>query len=208
MEAELNRLDIPLVFTRPLHEALFAANAFTFYNEVSPYNALFGRQPAMLPDLPVLDHDQPTETSDHSREQTIRRVCIEAITQATAVANTNRAFRTKTTITGQHYYGEGNLVDYHRLRLRKMTGKAGTAHFPVVRNDPEIGQVIIRVDSRDVQVQYGDARHSLYIEALIAREIGSDNTALRTAFTFVASLSAGRPALSDIWLCADQERYA
>eukprot|EP00959_Pyramimonas_sp_CCMP1952_P399101 8362819-Pyramimonas_sp.AAC.1 len=73
MEAELNRLDIPLVFTRLLHEALFAASAFTFYNDVSPCNALFGRQPAMIPDLPVLDHEQATETSDHSREQTIRK---------------------------------------------------------------------------------------------------------------------------------------
>eukprot|EP00959_Pyramimonas_sp_CCMP1952_P122666 2564256-Pyramimonas_sp.AAC.1 len=49
----------------------------------------------MIPDLPVLDHDQPTETSDHSREQTIRRVCIEAITQATAAAKTYRALRAK-----------------------------------------------------------------------------------------------------------------
>eukprot|EP00959_Pyramimonas_sp_CCMP1952_P333367 6980521-Pyramimonas_sp.AAC.1 len=43
---------------------------------------------------------------------------------------------------------------------------------------------------------YSDASHSLYIEALIAREVGSDNTALRTVSTFVASLSAGRPALT------------
>eukprot|EP00959_Pyramimonas_sp_CCMP1952_P134670 2818521-Pyramimonas_sp.AAC.1 len=34
------------------------------------------------------------------------------------------------------------------------------------------------------------------MEARKAREIGSDNTALRTALTFVASLSAGRPALT------------
>eukprot|EP00959_Pyramimonas_sp_CCMP1952_P086797 1815504-Pyramimonas_sp.AAC.2 len=73
----------------------------------------------MLPDLPVLDHEQQTETSDHSREQTIRRVCIEAITQATAVATTNRALRTKTTITGQHYHEEGDLVDYHRPTTTK-----------------------------------------------------------------------------------------
>eukprot|EP00959_Pyramimonas_sp_CCMP1952_P089902 1881649-Pyramimonas_sp.AAC.1 len=109
MEAELNRLDIPPVLTRALREALFAANAFTFYNEVSPYKALFGRQPAMLRDLPVLDHGEPTETSDHSREQTIRKVCIQAITQATAVAKTKRALRIKTTVTGQHYYDEGDL---------------------------------------------------------------------------------------------------
>eukprot|EP00959_Pyramimonas_sp_CCMP1952_P283217 5920282-Pyramimonas_sp.AAC.1 len=57
-------------------------------------------------------------------------------------------------------------------QLRRATGEAGMAR-------PR-GQVIIRVVNRDVQVQYGDARHSLYIEASIAREIGSDNTALRT----------------------------
>eukprot|EP00959_Pyramimonas_sp_CCMP1952_P115679 2418520-Pyramimonas_sp.AAC.1 len=73
MEVKLNMLDLPLVFIRVLHEAWLAANAFSFYNEVSPCNALFGRQPAMLPDLPVLDHEQSTETSYHSREQTMRR---------------------------------------------------------------------------------------------------------------------------------------
>eukprot|EP00959_Pyramimonas_sp_CCMP1952_P139006 2909938-Pyramimonas_sp.AAC.1 len=73
----------------------------------------------MLPDVPVLDQEQPTETSDHSREQMIRKVCIEAITQATAVAKTNHALRTKTTITGQHYYDEGDLVDYQRPATTK-----------------------------------------------------------------------------------------
>eukprot|EP00959_Pyramimonas_sp_CCMP1952_P023862 500409-Pyramimonas_sp.AAC.1 len=52
--------------------------------------------------------------------------------------------------------------------------------FPAVKNDPERGQVVIRVGNRDVQVQYGDARHSLDTEALIARETGPDNIALRT----------------------------
>eukprot|EP00959_Pyramimonas_sp_CCMP1952_P430826 9022708-Pyramimonas_sp.AAC.1 len=73
MEAELNRLDIPFVSTRLLHEALFAASAITFYSEASPCNALFGRQRAMLPDAPVLGHEQPTATSDHCREQKMRK---------------------------------------------------------------------------------------------------------------------------------------
>eukprot|EP00959_Pyramimonas_sp_CCMP1952_P274617 5740806-Pyramimonas_sp.AAC.1 len=119
METELDRLDIPLVFTRLLHEALLAASSFTFYTEVSPYNALLGRQPAMLPDLPVLEHAQPTETSDHSRGQVIRRACIETVTQATAVAKTNRALRIETIITGQHYFDEGDPVDYHRPATTK-----------------------------------------------------------------------------------------
>eukprot|EP00959_Pyramimonas_sp_CCMP1952_P225698 4719669-Pyramimonas_sp.AAC.1 len=33
MEGELIRLEIPLVLTRLLPEALFAASAFTFFNE-------------------------------------------------------------------------------------------------------------------------------------------------------------------------------
>eukprot|EP00959_Pyramimonas_sp_CCMP1952_P341798 7160071-Pyramimonas_sp.AAC.1 len=106
MEAGLNSLDISLELTRLLHETLFAAKAFTFYSEVSPCIALFGRQPAMLPYLPVLHHEQPTETSHHFRQQTMRNVCSEASTQATAVAKTNRAARTKTTVTCQHYYDE------------------------------------------------------------------------------------------------------
>eukprot|EP00959_Pyramimonas_sp_CCMP1952_P264218 5525189-Pyramimonas_sp.AAC.1 len=109
-------LHVPLVFTRLLHEALLAASAFTFYSE-----------PAVLRDLPVLDHEQSTETSHCSREQAIRRVCIEAITQATAVARTNRALRTKTTSTGQHYYDEGDLFDYHRPKTTKDHREAGMA---------------------------------------------------------------------------------
>eukprot|EP00959_Pyramimonas_sp_CCMP1952_P012892 272661-Pyramimonas_sp.AAC.1 len=104
METGVKKLDIPRAFTRLLHEALFAANPSTFFNELPPYISLFGRQPAMLPDLPVLDREQPTETSDNFREQVTRRACIEALTQATAVAKTNRALRTKATITGQRRY--------------------------------------------------------------------------------------------------------
>eukprot|EP00959_Pyramimonas_sp_CCMP1952_P120190 2513037-Pyramimonas_sp.AAC.1 len=118
------------------------------------------------------------------------------MTQATAAAKTNRVLRTKTTITGQHCHDEGDLVDYHRPTTTKDDWADWNGLFPFVKNDPERGQVIIRVGNRDVQVQCCDARHSLYIEALTARAIGSDNTALRTVLTFVASLSAGRPALT------------
>ena len=42
MEEELKRHNIPVVFKRLLAEAMFATNAFTFYNGASPYNALTG----------------------------------------------------------------------------------------------------------------------------------------------------------------------
>ena len=101
IEQELKERDIPLQFTRLLSEAVFACNAFTFYNECSPYNALLGRQPACLPDLPTPDFEQKTDTSGHEREAQIRAVSIEAITQATAVAKTLRALKDKTHIPGE-----------------------------------------------------------------------------------------------------------
>eukprot|EP00959_Pyramimonas_sp_CCMP1952_P018153 384443-Pyramimonas_sp.AAC.1 len=79
--------------------------------------------------------------------------------QAAAVAKTNRALRTKTTITGQHYYDEGDLVDHHRPTTTKDDSGGWNGPFLVVKDDPERGHVIIRVGNRDVQVQYGDARH-------------------------------------------------
>eukprot|EP00959_Pyramimonas_sp_CCMP1952_P195550 4088571-Pyramimonas_sp.AAC.1 len=85
----------------------------------------------MLPDLPVLDHEQPTESSDHSREQMIRKVCIEAITQAAAVAKVNRALRIKIIFTGQHYYDEGDLVDHHRPTTTKGDWGGWNGPFPV-----------------------------------------------------------------------------
>ena len=55
LEAELERQGIPMNFPNLVGEANFAGNAFTFYNGVSPYNAVFGRQPQCLPDLENFD---------------------------------------------------------------------------------------------------------------------------------------------------------
>eukprot|EP00959_Pyramimonas_sp_CCMP1952_P431865 9044625-Pyramimonas_sp.AAC.1 len=52
------------------------------------------------------------------------------------------------------------------------------------------------VGSRDVRIQHGDARLSPCIEALVAREISSDNAALRCASPCIAGLPARRPALT------------
>eukprot|EP00959_Pyramimonas_sp_CCMP1952_P351804 7371061-Pyramimonas_sp.AAC.1 len=52
---------------------------------------------------------------------------------------TNRALRTKTTITGQHYYDEGDLVDDHRPATAKDAWGGWNGPPPVVRDDPEKG---------------------------------------------------------------------
>ena len=87
-----------MAFDELYAETLFVVNAFSFYNGVSPYNALTGRQPAFLPELENIDFPTGGEYPDGRREQRIRESAIEAITQSTAVAKINRALKDKTSI--------------------------------------------------------------------------------------------------------------
>ena len=101
---------------------------------------------------------------------------MEAITQATAVAKANRALRAKTSITGQHYYREGDLVDYHRPTTTKDDWGGWNGPFPVVKNDPDRGQVIVKVGSREVRVQYPDARHEHELKTYAPFRAGSKSS--------------------------------
>ena len=114
MEEEFKRQCIEVSFKRLLGEATFVTNASTFYNGVSPYNAYTGRQPPFLPDLENVDFPRGGELTDTQREQRIREVIIESITQTTAVAKTIRALGSKTTADGAREYKVGDLIDYHR----------------------------------------------------------------------------------------------
>ena len=90
----------------------------------------------------------------HEREQRIRQVSIEAITQATAVAKTNRALRAKTAPDGARLYAPGDLIDYHRPTATKDDHGGWNGPYPVIRNEPERGQLVVKAGSREVIVQY------------------------------------------------------
>ena len=121
---------------------------------------------------------------------------LEAITQATAIAKTNRALKTTTREAGQHTYKPGDLVDYHRPTSTKDDWGGWNGPFPIKENQPDRGQAIIRSGNRDIIVQYPDLRHTLYVDVLVVRELGSDNMAMRTVVTFIAGLAAGQPAIT------------
>ena len=76
VEADADRHGLALDFPRLLGESLFATNAFTFHNGVSPYMGLYGRQPAMLPDLENLDFPDVGTSSDGRREARVRQSAI------------------------------------------------------------------------------------------------------------------------------------
>ena len=176
IEEDLKRGNVTLPFKRILAEALFVVNAFSFYNGVSPYNALTGRQPACLPDLQNADFSAEGENiGDGSREQRIREAGLEAITQSTAVAKINRALRTKTTVDGNRLFKPGQLMDYHRPTATKDEHGGWHGPCPVIRNEPDQGQVVCSSGGREIRVRYPDARLTLFVEAVYTVAFGLDN---------------------------------
>ena len=132
IEEELKRHNHTLSFPRLYAEAIFVVNAFTFYNGVSPYNAYTGRQPAFLPDFENLDFPKGGELNTTQREQWIRQISIEAITQSTTVAKINRALKTSTTPDASRLYKVGDLIDYHRPTATKDEHGGWNGPYPVI----------------------------------------------------------------------------
>ena len=192
IEAELDRHGQEIPFSRLLAEALFVVNAFSFYNGVSPYNALTGRQPACLPDLENIDFPTGGEKSDHLREQRIREAGIGAITQSTSIAKVKRASTSATTPDGSHLYHPGDLMDYHRPTATKDEHGGWNGPHVVVRNLPERGLVVCNVGNKEVNVRYPDARPTLFLEAVFTMELGMDNDAMDTIINYISRLTAGK----------------
>ena len=81
----------------------------------TPYNALYGRQPAVLPDINAPPDDSggvlPGLTRHVSR---VREVAVQQMVEATSRAKLQRALATPTRVTGQEKgYKVGDLVDFH-----------------------------------------------------------------------------------------------
>ncbi len=66
-------------------------NALTFVGGSSPYQAVYGRTPAMLPDLTLTEED-----ATGAQQQRVRTIAINNMIQATAMARVGRSLRTKT----------------------------------------------------------------------------------------------------------------
>jgi hypothetical protein len=155
-EQQLEHDGIKVSFRTLLAEAIFAGNAMTNYGGASPYNARFGRQPAMLPDL-----DAPPETTTVGPGRythRIREVSLQKIIEATALERIHRASKTTTSATGASLdLAPGEHVYFHRPPAKQdESGWEGPA--TVVENRPARGQVLVRWNRDEIVVRYADVR--------------------------------------------------
>ena len=84
------------------------------------------------------------------------------------------------------------MVDYHRPNTTKDGQGGWNGPCPAVRNEPDRGQLVVRAGPREINVQYPDARHTLYVEALLTRELGMDNLAMNTVINYISDYRLAR----------------
>lgn len=149
-------------------EAFFALNAMNMHGGATPYQAVYGRQPACLP--PILD-GYPVgcgDSIDGRREQRIRELALQSMIQAPAQARTNRARTSKH--PGKHLdYKVGDMVDYHRPpNTKDDLGWHGPV--PITKVGEPKGTVTCRINGQDRLCRLADVRFSVLISLVFYNE--------------------------------------
>ena len=162
MEEQLEREGLVYAFPALLAEAIFAGNALVHIGGSTPYQAVYGRQPAMLPPLEIPDmpeREQVGEAGDRQRAY-IREAALQAMIQATSLARINRAAHTRTSPDSTREFKVGDLVDVFRKPPSKdASGWSGP--YRVTESLP--GQVLVRVNGQKRTYRSQDARLTLLV---------------------------------------------
>ena len=137
--AQLVREGITVSMKIVVSQAFFVINALTAVGSRTAYQAVYGRQPPMLPPLEGIS---PQDTEDGRKEQRVRQIAINEMVQVSALNQTRRALAGKTSSSGSDLYKPGDWVDYHRKSSDKdVSGWRGPAQ--VINNIPEQGGVTV-----------------------------------------------------------------
>ena len=173
MEEQLARENVQVEFAQLLAEVTFAGNALISHNGATPFNARFGRQPAMLPDLHVIPEQGATVPGRDL--QRVREIALQKIIESTAIARVNRASRSLTTAPGQVLdYQPGELVDFHRPPRTKDT-QAWHGPAEVLRSEPSRGMVVLKWRGEELLAKYGDVRRFMDFTAMVFGAIDNDS---------------------------------
>ena len=129
-------LDIP--FEYRLAEAVFAGNALVTVNNTTPYNAVYGRVPSLLPNMNQTNGNGELSGPESMplpgvlrNSHRLREIAIQQMIEGTARARLGRTLRTKTLAPGEAAkYQINKEVDYYRPPAKKDTpGWTGPARI-------------------------------------------------------------------------------
>ena len=160
-------------FPRRLGEAVLAGNVLLSINNGTPYQALYGRVPNVLPDVDLAaaaaqDHD-PSLPMVARCAHRLRELNVQAIVEGTAKARLDRAMSTKTKPAGEEFeYQVGDQVEFYTPPESKdQTGWRG----PATINDLsqlQHGTIGLKWQSFTLTRKIADVRRALTYLVLLA----------------------------------------
>lgn len=191
--SQLSEEGIAVPLGRVLAEAVYAGNALTSIRGVSPYTAVLGRVPPLLPDaLAITDDTDVHTTAQHTHR--LREIAIQCIVEASAQDRLKRASNTITKPAAEEFgYRLGEQVEYWRAPLSKdVSGWRGPATVCDLSR-LEHGRIGIRTRSDNViTCRIQDVRRCLAYMADMQAEISSPaGQAQQVLQEFVDGMKAG-----------------
>jgi hypothetical protein len=131
MDTQCKHEGISIPFPQLRAEAVFAGNALISINSTTPYNALHGRVPHILPDINHVTATPSNDTPASIRHANrLREIAISRMVEATAQQRIQRAMTTRTLASAQEMFDLDDQVDFYRKPDQKdLPGWSGPARI-------------------------------------------------------------------------------
>ncbi len=116
-------------FEQRLNECVFSGNALLSINGCTPYNAVYGRTPPLLPGLEVLNDDGVITPLTDRQVGRVREISVQSIVEGTAHNKLLRAINCRTQPAGETYDDKvGEEIEFFRDKGTKdVSGWIGPA---------------------------------------------------------------------------------
>ena len=161
-------------FKHRLSEAVFCLNALLSINNTTPFNAVYGRSPKILPDIncPDASHEEDAPAPGLIRHTNrLREIAVQNIVDGTARARLGRALTTKTLPVGEREgYTPGEEVDIYRTGAKDIPGWHGPCTVADVTRIPR-GIIGVRDNHHLKDVKVGDVRRHLAFLCFLATSV-------------------------------------
>ncbi len=162
-------------FSCTLAEAVFCGNALLSINGSTPYNAVYGRVPALLPGINQIDN--PGEANAPSpglirHTHRLREISIQSMVEGSARARLGRAMNTRTTPSSQNLnLSVGDGVDFFRAQDSKdVSGWFGPAEVVDVSRASR-GIISIKHQAHIMEVQTQQIRRHLHFLIFLSTDV-------------------------------------
>ena len=160
-------------FESTLAECVFSGNALLNVGGSTPYNALYGRVPHILPSIDQVvapgDARQGQDTLAHTHR--LREISVQAMIEGSARARLGRALNTRTTMPAQKLnLSVGEEVDFYRSPTSKdASGWYGPAEVIDVSRATR-GITSVKWQNRTLEIQLPNIRRHLHFLCLLTSQ--------------------------------------